>query len=109
MIVQHGQRRKTHFNHCEDKAEGAEDGLGWRNAACFFRNIRHLDGRIERGEDSTSPFLSLSVGIHGSRVDVAGENVAASGPRGRTWTPSETSDYFCGALDEVAFKEEVAI
>ena len=63
------------FDHSEDNAEGAENGLGRRNAAEFLRKVRGLDGHIERGDDNISTFLSLIeiVGFH--VLDVARENV----------------------------------
>jgi hypothetical protein len=70
-------QKDTHFDHREDNAEGAENGLGWGDAAEFLCKIRGFDGYIERGEDGFSVFLSLSDGMHGFEVEVAGRNVVA--------------------------------
>jgi hypothetical protein len=72
-------QKETHFDHREDNAEGAENGLGWGDAAEFLCKIRGFDGNIERGEDSFSAFLSSSGGMHGFEAEVAGGNVVASG------------------------------
>ena len=70
----------THLDHCEDNAEGGKNGLGWGDAAELLRKIRGFDGYIERGEDGFSAFLSLSGGMHGFEVEVAGRNVVAGRP-----------------------------
>jgi hypothetical protein len=40
------ERKGIHFDHREDYAEGAKDGLGWSDTAEFLRKIRRLNGRI---------------------------------------------------------------
>jgi hypothetical protein len=66
-------QKETHSDHRDDNANGAKNNLGWRDAGDFLRKIQGLDGHIERGEDVRSTFLSLGVGFHGLKVDIAGE------------------------------------
>ena len=98
---------RIHFDHREDNAEGAKNGLGRCDAAEFLCKIGDLDGHIERGEDNISTLLS--VGSHGSKVDVARGNVVVEGLRGRFRTPIKTSGNRCSALHSEPFKEETAV
>jgi hypothetical protein len=70
-------QKEAHFYHCEDNTEGSKNGLGWGDAAKFLGKIRGLDGHIQRGEDKFPTFPLLSAGVHGLKVEVAGENVGA--------------------------------
>ena len=90
-------QEETHFDHRKDNAERTENRLSWRDAAEFLCKVRDFDGNIERGKDGFSTLLSLtlSIGGHGFEVEIAGENVVASGLRGRFRTLIETSGNRC--------------
>ena len=85
----------THFNHCENNADGAKDGLGRRDARHLLRDGQGFDGHVQRGDDFLSTFRLWGVGIHGFNVDVARENVtdqtAMSGDRCETPRPEENT------------------
>jgi len=58
--------KETHSYHREDDADGAEDGLGWRDAREIFGDsVEALDDDIQRGEDIVSTFRLLGFCIHG--------------------------------------------
>jgi hypothetical protein len=101
-------QEETYFDHGEDNAEGAKNGLGRRDAAEFLCKIGDLDGQIERGDGDVSAFLLLSVGSHGFKVDVIRGNVVVSRTRGISRTQIGTSGNCCSAFYKQPFREETA-
>ena len=38
---------ETHSDYCEDDADGAENGLGWRDTRDLLREVHGLDGHVQ--------------------------------------------------------------
>ena len=54
----------THSDHREEDADGSEDRLRWSDTGDLLRQIRGVDGHVQRGDNTAPPLRSLGVGIH---------------------------------------------
>ena len=103
------QQKETYPDHCEDNADGAEDGLRWCDARETFRDIQALDDHVQRGEDIFSTFRSFGFCVHGSKVGVGTKEVVTDGLWGRCIDPDwdERQPPVSTALPEL-FSEKAA-
>ena len=57
-----GEEGHTYLDHRQG-ADGAENGLGWRDARDLLREIHGLDGGVQQREDTIVPFQLLGIRI----------------------------------------------
>ena len=60
-----GEEGHTYLDHRQKGADGAKNGLGWRDARDLLREIHGLDGGVQQREDTIVPFRSLGIRIYG--------------------------------------------
>jgi len=74
----------THSDHHKEDTDGAKNCLGWGDTRDLLREIRGLDGHVQRGENTAPLLRSLRPDIHEPkaiarmRCDVEGANEDAN-------------------------------
>jgi len=81
------EQKGTHSYHREDDADGAEDGLGWRDVREFFREIQALYDHIQRKEGGVSTFRLLGLWVHGFEVEARAQGRCIGNAAGKAMDP----------------------